>query len=133
MARGKKTALELKVEAEQKKLAQLKVAEQAGLSDLYQESVVKPGLARLFAEDKNRPGAGSNNISASSSSFSGAAAGGSTSSSAKKVAIQIIKRKNPPSPYQNEVSDAGFEYTNRICLAEEECSPILSLRREVLA
>ncbi len=44
-----------------------------------------------------------------------------------------IKRKNPPSPYQNEVSHAGFAYTNKICLAGEECSPILSLSREALA
>ncbi|CAD7962877.1 unnamed protein product [Amoebophrya sp. A120] len=44
-----------------------------------------------------------------------------------------IKRKDPPSPYQNEVSDAGFAYTNNICLAGEECSPILSLSRVALA
>ncbi len=45
-----------------------------------------------------------------------------------------ITRKNLPSPYQNEVSDAGFAYTNQICIAGEDCRPISSLRsRQVLA
>ncbi|CAD7971563.1 unnamed protein product [Amoebophrya sp. A120] len=59
------------------------------------------------------------------SSTAAACAGGST--------YTDNKRKNPPSRYQNEVSDAGFAYTNKICLAGEECSPILSLSREALA
>ncbi len=43
-----------------------------------------------------------------------------------------IRRKNPPSPYQMEVSNAGFAYTNQLCLAGEDSRPILSLSREVL-
>ncbi len=45
-----------------------------------------------------------------------------------------IKMKNPPSsPYQNEVSDAGFAYTHQICAFREDCRPLSSLSREVLA
>ncbi len=40
-----------------------------------------------------------------------------------------IKRKNPSSPYRDEVSDAGFPYTNARCLAIRHCSQIPSLGR----
>ncbi len=42
---------------------------------------------------------------------------------------EYIKRKNPPSPYQNEVSDAGFGYTNQLCIAERHCGQISRLDR----
>ncbi len=41
--------------------------------------------------------------------------------------------KSPLPINQNEVSDAGFAYTNQICLAGEDCRPVLSVGREVLA
>ncbi len=44
-----------------------------------------------------------------------------------------IKRKHPPSPYQKEVSDAGFAYTNQVCLAIEDSRLLPSLSRELLA
>ncbi len=42
-------------------------------------------------------------------------------------------RKNPPSPFQKEVSDAGFACTNQVCLAVEDCRLLPSLSREVSA
>ncbi len=47
--------------------------------------------------------------------------------------VPVIERKSPPSPtYQKEICDAGFEYTNQICLAVEDSRHMLSLSREVL-
>ncbi len=39
----------------------------------------------------------------------------------------LIERKNSPSPYRNEVSDAGFAYTYQICLAESAWWHFLTL------
>ncbi len=36
--------------------------------------------------------------------------------------------KGKPPPYQNEVSAAEFAYTNQICIAGENCRPILMNR-----
>ncbi len=44
----------------------------------------------------------------------------------------VIKGKNSPSPYRNEVSDAGFAYANQVCLAREDCRHMPSLSRELL-
>ncbi len=56
-----------------------------------------------------------------------------TSADPTPTADPAIKRKNPPSPYQNEVSDAGFAYTNQICLAGEDGRLILSPNWEALS
>ena len=58
--------------------------------------------------------------------------GGGSSHSQSNSSSGVIQTKNPPFPYQNEVSDAGSVYTNHICLAGEDCRPIISLSREVL-
>ncbi len=42
-----------------------------------------------------------------------------------------IERKDPPSPYQNGISDAGFVYTNQLCIAGKHCGQIPGLGRGV--
>ncbi len=45
----------------------------------------------------------------------------------------FIKVKTAPTPYQNEISDAGFAYTNQMCLAVGDFRPIPCQCTEVLA
>ncbi|CAD7970963.1 unnamed protein product [Amoebophrya sp. A120] len=47
----------------------------------------------------------------------------------KKVRKNILKRKIPPPHIGMEICDAGFVYTNRICLAVEDCRQIRSSER----
>ncbi len=45
---------------------------------------------------------------------------------------RLSKGKIPPPHIEKEICDAGFAYTNQICLAVEDCTQIASLGRDLL-